>query len=74
MPSCATIIAPLVPSFAPILTPLHAEGLGLGIGYCQCGRGCCSGKGSNFSEKGKSASTGDRFRFADFTHDQNSAW
>jgi hypothetical protein len=51
--SCARapLIAPLVPSFTPILTLLHAGSLGLGIGYCQCGSGCCDGEGSSFSER-----------------------
>jgi hypothetical protein len=70
----APVLAPLVPSCTPFLTPHHASGLGLGIGYRQCASGCCDGEGSNFSEKRKSPSTGDRFRFDDFTHGQNSPW
>jgi hypothetical protein len=69
----APVLAPLVPSCTPLLTPHHASGLGLGIGYCHCASGRCDGEGSNFSEKRKSPSTGDRFRFDDFTHGQNSA-
>ena len=57
---------------APLLTPLHAIGLGLGIGSRQCCGGCCAGEGGNFSEERKSASMGDRFRFDDFTHGQHS--
>jgi hypothetical protein len=72
MPSCAPRLTSLVPSCAPLLTPLHANGLSLSIGYRQCGSGCGDGEGSNFSEERKSHSTGDRFRFDDFTHGQNS--
>jgi hypothetical protein len=72
VPSCAPRLTPLVPSRAPLLTPLHANGLGLGIGTRQCCGGCCDGEGGNFSEKGKSPSTGDRLRFDDFVHGQDS--
>jgi len=78
VPCCAPLQTPLV----PCCTPLHASGrshsgrsrsgLSLSIRYRQCGSGCCDGEGSNFSEKGKSHSAGDRFRFDDFIHGQNS--
>jgi hypothetical protein len=68
----APLVTSLVPSRTPLLTPLHANGLGLGIGTRQCCGGCCDGEGGNFSEKGKSPSTGDRLRFDDFVHGQDS--
>jgi hypothetical protein len=61
-----------MPSGAPVLTPLHANGLGLGIGDRQCGSGCRDSEGSNLSEKRESVSTRDPFRFDDFAHGQNS--
>jgi hypothetical protein len=70
--SRAPVFTSLVPPRTPFLTPFHANGLGLRIGNGQCGSGCCDGEGSSFSEKRKSSSTGDRFRFDDFTHDQDS--
>src|ERR1700740_2843334 len=70
--SCAPRLTSLVPSCAPLLTALYANGLSLSIRNRQYDSGCCGGEGSNFSEERKSHSTGDRFRFDDFTHGQNS--
>jgi hypothetical protein len=64
----APVLASLVPSRAPVLTPDHASGLGLSIGNRQGGNGCEDRKGCDFSEKRKSPSTGNRSD--DFTHGQ----
>jgi hypothetical protein len=69
---CTSRLTPLVAAYTSLVTPLHANGLGLGIGHRQYSSGCCEGEGSNFSEKRKSLSTGDRFRLDNFTHGQNS--
>jgi len=67
----APLIAPLVPSCAPILTPRHASGLSLGIrSYHQCRGGRCHCEGSRFSEKRTGTSTRDSFCFDDFAHGQ----
>ena len=60
------ILAPLVPSCTPLLTPRHASGLCLGIRSSQCRGGRCHCESSRFSEKRKGASTRDSFCFDDF--------
>jgi hypothetical protein len=59
-----------VPSCAPFLTPLHANGLSLSIRNHWCYGGYRDAEGGNFSEKRERPSTGDRFRFDDFAHGQ----
>jgi hypothetical protein len=39
VPSCAPLVTSHVPFCTPLVTPLHSNGLGLGIGYCQYRRG-----------------------------------
>ena len=66
----APILAPLVPSCTPLLTPRHASGLSLGIRSSQCSGGRCDCESSRFSEKRKGTSTRDSFCFDDFAHGQ----
>jgi hypothetical protein len=70
VPSCAPILTSCVSSRAPLLAPRHANGLSLGIRTRQSDRGCGDGKGSDFSEKRKSPSAGNRFQFDEFIHGQ----
>ena len=48
-PRCTSLLAPRTSS----LTPLHACCLGLSIGYCQCGSGCCDGERQQLFRKEK---------------------
>ena len=66
----APVLAPLVPSCTPLLTPRHASGLCLGIRSSQCRGGRCHCESSRFSEKRKGTSTRDSFCFDDFAHGQ----
>jgi hypothetical protein len=60
----------LVPSSAPFLTSLHANGLSFGIRRYQPGGSRCDYESSSFSEERKGTSTRDGFCFDGFAHGQ----
>jgi hypothetical protein len=66
--SCAPLITPFVASCAPLMTPLHPARLGLNIRHCQQRGWHCEGKRGRYSQKGKSRSARNQFRFEFFSH------
>src|ERR1700675_853131 len=62
--SVASLFAPIMAAYAPrftpfmaacpsLVAPLHANSLGLGLGYRQCRGDCCNAESGAFSEKRK---------------------
>jgi hypothetical protein len=71
MPHDTSFDTPFTPEVAALVTPFHANGLGLGIrdrGERRCRGGRCEAQRSRQSHQGKSLSTRDRFRFDGFVH------
>jgi hypothetical protein len=68
VPSDAACLTSFVSSFAPLVTPLHAKGLRLSIGYRQYRRSRREAERRRQSHQGKGLSTRDDFRRGDCTH------
>jgi hypothetical protein len=49
--ACTPRLTPLVAACTALVTSLHADSLGLCIGYDQCRRECCNAKGGRTSDE-----------------------